>query len=230
MKTKYIIFSRPGLQAPPILLEIENNDIDRVEKSNFLGLEINENLDWSSHTDKLSLKLYKNIGVLKRLRAHLPVQTLRTIYFSLFQSHLDFQILAWCYNSDSIFRLQEKAMRVISSSHSLAYTDPIFINLGILKLPDLHSSYQLIFLQKYLQRLLSSYFMEFIFPLVQHHHSYPTRNCYKFGDLPLLLNSMSPEIIEKLYTHSEPTFSKFAKKCMLSFYSPVCEVEGAIGR
>ena len=108
MKTKYIIFSRPGLQAPPILLEIENNDIDRVEKSNFLGLEINENLDWSSHTDKLSLKLYKNIGVLKRLRAHLPVQTLRTIYFSLFISHLDFQILAWGYSSDAIFRLQKR--------------------------------------------------------------------------------------------------------------------------
>ena len=55
MKTKYMIFSRPELQVSPIMLEIENNVIDRVEKFNFLGLEISENLDWSSHTDKLSL-------------------------------------------------------------------------------------------------------------------------------------------------------------------------------
>ena len=55
MKTKYMISSKPGLQVMPIMLEIENNIMDRVEKLNFLGLEISENLDWSSHTDKLSL-------------------------------------------------------------------------------------------------------------------------------------------------------------------------------
>ena len=116
--------------------------------------------------------------------------------------------LFWCHFSSS-----KKAMRVISSSHNLAHTDPIFMNLGILKLPDLRSLRQLIFFQKYLQWLLRSYIMEFTFPLVHHHPSYPTRNCYKFVEpfcrternrkivkncLPLLLNSMWPELIEKL--------------------------------
>ena len=106
MKTKCMIFSR--LQVPPIMLEIENNLIDRLEKFNFLSLEISENLDWSSHTDKLSLNCNRTIGIFKRMRAHVPAQTLRTIYFSLFISHLDFQILAWGYSSDAIFRLQKR--------------------------------------------------------------------------------------------------------------------------
>ena len=40
---------------------------------NFLGIHFNEQLNWKSHVDKLSVKCYRILGILNRLKRILPV-------------------------------------------------------------------------------------------------------------------------------------------------------------
>ena len=46
-------------------------------------------------------------------------------------------ILLWGFENKSIFKLQKKAVRIITKSHFLAHTDPIFKREKILKVEDI---------------------------------------------------------------------------------------------
>ncbi len=50
-----MIFHTP----PPPKKIIKKSTIDRVYEFNFLGLTINENLNWNSHIDKIADKIWK---------------------------------------------------------------------------------------------------------------------------------------------------------------------------
>lgn len=67
-------------------------------------------------------------------------ETLKSIYYSLFHSHLIYGISVWGLASVSltnkIFQLQKKAVRIVSKSDYLAHTNPLFKELKILKCPD----------------------------------------------------------------------------------------------
>ncbi len=53
-KCKYMIFHKPPTKVGLLQLNIENTSIDRVGDLNFLGLTINEHINWKSHIDKLA--------------------------------------------------------------------------------------------------------------------------------------------------------------------------------
>ena len=55
-KTKYIQFHKAPKHVPCLHLQINNNEISRVDAFNFLGLQINENLKWNTHIDHISKK------------------------------------------------------------------------------------------------------------------------------------------------------------------------------
>ncbi len=58
----------------PLQLKIDSADIDRVKDFNFLGLVVNENLNWKSHTEKVSNSMSKTIGILNRLKYFVPLE------------------------------------------------------------------------------------------------------------------------------------------------------------
>ncbi len=93
-KCKYVIFHKPQKRINQLQLNIENIAIDRVSDFNFLGLTINEHLNWKSHTDKLSNKISKTMGVLNKLKHFVPLNARVMIYNSLILSHLKYCILA----------------------------------------------------------------------------------------------------------------------------------------
>ena len=45
-------------------LKINDSEIERVQEFNFLGLTINENLDWSSHCNKIAYKTSRTLGIM----------------------------------------------------------------------------------------------------------------------------------------------------------------------
>ena len=69
---------------PPIP-EINGAPITQVSVAKSLGVLIDNNLNWSSHVDKLTKKVASGIGALKRIRHLVPQTTLRsniTRYFN----------------------------------------------------------------------------------------------------------------------------------------------------
>ena len=55
-KTKYMQFHKAPKHVPHLHLQINNNEISRVETFNFLDLQINDNLKWNTHIDHISKK------------------------------------------------------------------------------------------------------------------------------------------------------------------------------
>ena len=83
-------------------------------------------------------KLYKIIGILKRLRYVYPGQVLLQIYNSLFVAHINYGRLVWGVDTDRIFKLQKKAVCIITGNYYVAHSEPIFKSLELLKIYDIY--------------------------------------------------------------------------------------------
>ena len=69
-------------------LIINDAVIERVREFNFLGLTINESLNWSSHCSKIANKISRTLGVMNRLKRYLPFSALKLMCDSLILPHL----------------------------------------------------------------------------------------------------------------------------------------------
>jgi len=148
MDGKNLIFNDNDLNLPQlpdkvtVLERIYNNHPSRdLRTYKLLGILLDENISLSFHINSLIGKLSRSIYVLNKTKNFLPKNILRTLYFSTFHSHLTYcpTIIGCSSNSlqDKIFKLQKKAVRIITNSQYRAHTDPIFKSLKILPFPKL---------------------------------------------------------------------------------------------
>ena len=85
-----------------------------VERTfNFLCLTLYEHLTWRDHLNSDSSKISRAIGVLNFLKHTFSIHILKTIYNTLILSQLKYCLLSRGANSNMVFGLQKKAMRVI---------------------------------------------------------------------------------------------------------------------
>ncbi len=79
--------------------------------------------------------------MLYKLRHLCPANVLRSLYFSLFHSHLSYGLPVWGNTAkiytDKVLNLQKKAVRAITFADYTAPSAPIFKELEILSLNDL---------------------------------------------------------------------------------------------
>ncbi len=85
---------------------IDDTKIERVYELNFVGLTLNENLNWKNNINKISNNSFKTIGILNKLKHFLPLKTKILPYNSLILSYLNFGILACGYKCEMIVKLQ----------------------------------------------------------------------------------------------------------------------------
>ena len=113
-----------------------NNPVPELRTYKYLGVLIDENLSFNPHVDYLCKKLSRALFCLKRIKSFVNSKDLKTIYFSLFHSHLLYcSSIIGCTSNSNIKRictLQKKAIRTITLSKYNDHTAPIFFNLKIL--------------------------------------------------------------------------------------------------
>ena len=108
--------------------------IERVTTFNFLGLTINEFVNWSAHTSKIANKISRTLGVMNKLKRYLPISVMKLMYDSLILSHLQFGITCWGFECNRLVKLQKRALRIMTNSKYNAHTEPLFKDLKLLKL------------------------------------------------------------------------------------------------
>ena len=101
-KTKYMQFHKAPKHVPHLHLQINNNEISRVDTFNFLGLQINENLKWNTHIDHISQKMSRIIGSLNQMKMIFTQEILLSMYNTLILPHLNYCILSWGKNCEQI--------------------------------------------------------------------------------------------------------------------------------
>ena len=120
-------------------LAIYGNAIDYVTQFNFLGFVIDENISFDPHIQSISNKVARSLGILNKLKRFLPHHILLMLYNSLILPHLQYAILCWGFKNSRLFKLQKRAIRIITCSKYNAHTDPLFKKMNLLKISDLYN-------------------------------------------------------------------------------------------
>ena len=81
-KTHYMVISNKKGPVPDISIYIEGHLIDKVSCTKFLGVFIDEKLNWKRHINYVSGKISRGIGVIMKARKSLNRDSLITLHLS----------------------------------------------------------------------------------------------------------------------------------------------------
>ena len=140
-------------------IKMNGSNIDHVNSFKFLGITIDNNLNWKTHINDIRRKCLSAIGILARLKNMLPAHAKLKIYHSLIACHLNYGILLWGHRLNDIFPLQKRAMRLILNRKYNAHADPLFKILKILRLSDMYTWAKIKFYYKYHHKSLPNYLL-----------------------------------------------------------------------
>ena len=136
-------------------LYFKNKKINRVSKTKFLGMIIDEKLSWNPHVDQLCNTVAKNIGILYKLH-FLPQNILKMLYHSLISPHLNYCSIVWGFTSGKNVNRIKQGIRIVTNSLYLSHSLPLFFKMQILPFPELISLETAIFMYKLNSNLLPS--------------------------------------------------------------------------
>ena len=109
---------------------------------------------------KLKANLSSSIYIINRIKNHLPHKALKDIYCILIHSHLIYGITAWGASSqiEDLFKIQNKAIRLINRKAFRAHTDPLFKRENVLKIHDLYKLHSALLIHDYKHNTLPIFF------------------------------------------------------------------------
>ena len=113
-KSKFIIFFKHSKIISKLNIWANGNQIEEVQEFNFLGITIDQNITWTQHIRKVSIKILRVIGELRKLKGIFPQHILRLIYNSLIHPHLIYGVNLWGFKHKRITILQKKAIRILA--------------------------------------------------------------------------------------------------------------------
>ena len=140
-KTVAILFKDPQKNVNHnITLMLGDQPLPLSSSTKYLGVIIDEHLNFHAHIDYISTKLSRANGILSKLRNIVPITTLRTLYYALFHSHISYATQVWGQKLSiysRIFKLQKASVRILTFSDFQAHTQPLFKTLSIPTIFDL---------------------------------------------------------------------------------------------
>ena len=158
-KSHFLIFSRRRfLQNNIAPIRINNQTINKLNQTEFLGFILQDNLKWDSHISRLVNKINKFNSILFLTRQHFDIRTLTLLYNSLIYSNLAYGTVIWgktsIKNIQNLFISQKKIIRTIKFRNKFHHTNQDFIDMRILKINELHEYFSGIFVYKILNNLM----------------------------------------------------------------------------
>ena len=94
-KTKYLLFRPNNTKKRVLELKISNCNLKPDCETKFLGVILDDKLDWSSHVKNVLTKMKRNLGLLNRGKYLLSKHGLKTVYYVHIYSHMSYCISVW---------------------------------------------------------------------------------------------------------------------------------------
>ncbi len=147
-KTNYVLFRPKNLKIidkTPLSdcdLKFGNDIIEQRDHVKFLGMELDQYLEWFFHYKSLNSKLSRAVYILNKVKNILPFKCMKSLYHTLFHSHLQYGILLWGTSMLDKYKkkLQVKQNQAIRSVFNVRYnasTANLYTKAKILKIDDL---------------------------------------------------------------------------------------------
>ena len=143
-KTKVVCFRKKALPMATenytVLLDGEQLEFD--EAAVFLGLTLDSNLNWEKHCINVANKISRNNSLINRMKNLLPSSSLKLLYNSFIQPHIQYGQAVWggCSNQNKqrIVTIQKRAIRTVTKAYHLAHTEPRMKKMRLLNFEDLY--------------------------------------------------------------------------------------------
>ena len=120
--------------AEKLNLEIRGRELDVVKKTKYLGVQVDNSLDWKEYLKAVSSEASRVIGFLKHARNILPMASLKTLYSGIVEPHFRYCCSVWgcCGNTDinQLQKLQNRAARIVTNSSFDSPSRPLIVSLG----------------------------------------------------------------------------------------------------
>ena len=127
--------------AEKLHLKIRGSELDVVNKTKYLGVHVDNSLDWKEHIKTVSTKVSRAIGFLKHAKNILPIASLKTLYSSIVEPHFRYCCSVWgCCGTtdiDQLQKLQNRAARIVTNSRFDDPSRPLIESLGWKTVRDL---------------------------------------------------------------------------------------------
>ena len=115
-------------------LNIRSNELDVVQKTKYLGVQIDCSLDWKEQIKAVSAKVSRAIGFLKHAKKFLIRLALENLYTGIVELHFRYRCSVWgCCGSSEINQLQKLqncAARIFTNSSFDTPSRPLIERLG----------------------------------------------------------------------------------------------------
>lgn len=114
-----------------------NKLIKKSDPVKLLGITLDAGLNWTPHINNICARISSQIFALRQMQYILDKTILRTVYFSIIHSHLQYGVILWgnAAASHKVFLLQKAAVRIIDAAECDTHCRPIFTKYKILPLP-----------------------------------------------------------------------------------------------
>ena len=161
-------------------------------------------LSGNHHCKLLTTKLKRANGMLSKIRHYVPKEELKSIYYSIFSSHMTYGCQVWgqsnSTHAEKISKLQNKALRIINFRPYATDSNPLYKECEILKLQDFIKLQNCLLIHDFTNNTLPTCFQDYYFKRntmnIQTRNSYlgclfvPSRNTTQYG-----LNSITQQAI-----------------------------------
>ena len=125
-------------------MHINTINVTRVQSSKFIGIIIDENLNWKPHIQLVKSKLSKTLSIMYKASKLINYEGMFTLYCSLFLPYLTYCCEIWqiwgntyTTNVNCLHVIQKKLDRIIHHEGRLADTNCLFQQMHSLKFHDL---------------------------------------------------------------------------------------------
>ena len=103
---------------------------ERVTQFNFLCIVLSLNLKWNKHTDHISKKISRAIGVMYRLKQMYPhavllIHIVSSNYISAFYLPVIGYTGSKIENGHPLHLLQKKALKIVANQDYITHSEPI---------------------------------------------------------------------------------------------------------
>ena len=93
-KTELVIFKHKNKKLEcPIKIKLSRKILYPSKSVKYLGLKIDENLNWKVQTHDIETKLNRANALVYKIKSYVSFNTLKAIYFSIFDSKFENKIL-----------------------------------------------------------------------------------------------------------------------------------------
>ena len=147
-KTNLVYFKSrsDSSELPPVV--VDNENIEQVKHTKFLGVMVDEHLNWKQQINSVTLKLSKASGILHRIRHQLTQKAMMNVYYTLCYPYLIYCASVWGCTwptfLNEVIVAQKRLIRIMCFKGKYDHTSDLFTELHLLNFLSIHKYFLLL--------------------------------------------------------------------------------------